>query len=472
MKYIKIFLLSALVAALFSGCAYAAGKIPSKIGVSECEMTLCAKKTGKLLDAFLNSEFVRKFSESKLFPRFTQSLAYQKYEQASVALKNSFGGDFKYSRLLDFLDCDIALHIVNSDLDALLLMAEADRNISKYEYFIKFKKGLKTEKVGDTTIYLVNSADDITVFCFAPFQNKTYFSNSFDLLSSVVSKNTVIEAKPVTKAPALIFINLRTLTARLTDNFKKNEGIFLYLFPPSSESAALNIAAFNGITPPGDAEAQAAVKAFNKVTLPLDLPAFSFSNENFTAANFFGTALGCAESLEVSADFTAMLSKFSSVSGRGLSVILDSAVKDSLQFIVSFGVETPDAMSQASFKKYFPDIDAVFSKGRLILSNKKIEASAYKELNFDWLNAISRSLDASGVSYFYCIRGEAFSAALGQMLNMMLDLKNWKSSDAYEFSADLADSLEIFKAFAHILVFSPAGGGVKNLNSSISVSFK
>jgi len=208
------------------------------------------------------------------------------------------------------------------------------------------------------------------------------------------------------------------------------------------------------------------------VTLPLDLPAFSFSNENFQTANFFGTALGCAESLEVSADFTAMLSKFSSVSGRGLSLILDSAVKDSLQFIVSFGVDAPASESQAAFKKYFPDLDVVFSKGRLVLSNKKIEASGYKELNFDWMNAISKSLDASGVSYFYCIRGEAASGALRQMLNMMLDLKNWKSSDAYEFSCDLADSLDIFKAFAHILVFSPAGGGVKNLNSAISVSFK
>ncbi|HNY13447.1 MAG TPA: hypothetical protein PKK26_17795, partial [Candidatus Wallbacteria bacterium] len=351
------------------------------------------------------------------------------------------------------------------------LLAEADRNISKYEYFMKFKKGLKTEKVGDVTIYLVNSSDDITVFCFALFQGKTYFSNSFELLSSVVSKNTVLEARAVSKSPAWAFINLRTLTARLTDNFKKNEGMFLYLFPPSPESVALNIVVLNGSVP-GDTEEPGVVKALKKVTLPLDLPAFSFSNENFAASEFFGTALACAESLEVSADFTTLLSKFSAISGKGVSVILDLAVKDGIQYIIAFGAENVPSELQAAFKKYFPELDIVFSKGRFVVSNKNLEASGYKALNFDWMNGISKTLDASGVSYFYCIRGEAAAVALRQMLNMMLDLKNWKSSDAYEFSSDLADSFDVFKTLGNILVFSPNGGGVKNLNSVISVSFK
>lgn len=450
-------LLTVLFLAVFSSPSFLfAAESPSDIAPGSCEVVLAVKNAGSLAAAFLDSKFVREFAGTKLFERYAQSSFFAKYSQLGGAFEDTFGRDFRYDKLKEFFDCDCNLFFIRTDWDRPLYLLEADRGLAGYEYFARFKKGLKSEKVGNTAVYRVSTSDGVDAAYFASPGARTYVSNSLDLIKSVAEGKTKISGRISPNAQVSAFFNASLLDVRMTPAFSGGGSYYAYF--AAEKDGTLRMAAFTG-NEPSAKDVGVAFKA--ALQAPADAPAFAAAAFGYDAAAFFAKASSEARRLSAPARVTSLLEKLAAKESKGAFLVADEAAGSKLGvYSAALACEKPAAGEMEGLTSFLPDMFVAHESGLLIVST---DAGAKNAGNsFAWAAGQGKSLGASPGGYFYMINfGRACDVA-SEVLASVLNYDSWRSSEAYDFVSDLSRSMDVLKIFGSLVVVSQGGEGAPN----------
>jgi len=453
-----------------------AGGPPETVGRALCEAAVYFKSAASLYGGFINSAAIEAFNNSKLRARYDETIVAGKLAQLKKAIDNSFPASIGFEKALAFFDCPGVFYVLNSDLDSLSLLLAVERDISKYEYFIKLKKNIKTEKCDNINIYALSSQEGIDSLYFAALNSKTYFSNEAGLLKSIISKKTNIEDGIKTSAPLCIYINLNRLNAKVGDIYKRNGGQYLYIYPDSARKQ-IKIASFNGENEPQQALVEQAAGAADKINMPKDI-SFSAYIFKFAAADFFATALKYAEKFEMPEELKQALKTLASTPGEGAGAVIEasgghaaapkseSLLPGNLSALVSFGLDKCGEKTTASLAKYLAGLKVDYQNSTLIISSQTAAPAG----------AILRSRDFNSINkcdaaYFYYLNYDDNMAQMADnILGAALSTPGWQGSNSYELINELKGSPEVLKSLDRI--FGVRLNDIKELNSIVIIKLR
>ncbi len=480
--FYKILLPVLATAALFSTAAFAAPETaaegqPETAGRAVCEAAVYFKSAAALYGGFINSRAMEEFNNSKLCTRYEETIVAGKIAQLKKAVDNSFPAAFGFEKALAFFDCPGVFYVLNSDLDSLSLLMTIERDISKYEYFIKLKKNIRIEKFQNNSIYSLSSQEGIDSLYFTALNSKTYFSNEPELIKSIISKKTNIEAGVKTSAPLCVYINLNRLNARVGDIYKRNGGQYLYFYPDAARKE-IKIAAFNGENEPPQALVDQAAGAADKINMPKDL-SFSAYIFKLASADFFSAALKYAEKFEMPEELKTTLKTLAASPGEGSGIVISDSggpglknegLFGNLSPLVSFGVDKCDEKTIAALGKYLGGLKVDYKNSLLTIS------SAADALNGEAAGGLQRSRDFNSINkcdaaYFYYLKYDDNMARLADnIIGAALAISSWQGSNAYELMSELRQSPEVLKSIDR--VFGLRLNNIKGLNSVIIIKLR
>lgn len=482
LKYSKYIILLAAAAIFAAGLtlfapAPAAAESPDAVNRQSSEITIYFKSAAAIYDGFVNSAFMEEFANTKLGARYEETIAAGKIAQLKKAISNSFSATFSYEKALAFFDCPAALYVIDSDFDSLLLLFAVERDISKFEYFAKFKKGVKTEKFEKFQIYSLASEDGIDSLFFASFGSKTIFSNDAGLIRSILSAKTTLEgALKSAAAPVTAFINLKTLNAKVSGVYKNIGGQTLYIYPPS-EDKQIKIAAFNGEKEPDPKLIEKAAAAADKIDVPADL-SFAASVVRIPTAEFFAASLKYAEKFEMPVELKEALKSLSSSGGSGISLVISgggSAKSDAAQGLMGglaarlvFGVDNCGDAALKVLGKYLTGMTVEYKSPLLSVTNSPGagagEGEARWARNFNSINRVD-------ASYFYYLKyDDGMAKMVENVIAAALAINSWQGSNAYELMSDLRDSAGVLKSLDRL--WGVRLNGIEGLNSVIMIKLR
>lgn len=464
-------------AAAFAAPETAAGGPPENAGRESCEAAVYFKSAAALYGGFINSRVMEEFNNSRLCTRYEETIAAGKISQLKKAIDNSFPAAFGFENALAFFDCPGVIYILNSDLDSLSLLLAVERDISKYDYFIKLKKNIKIEKHQNTNIYGLSSQDGIDSLYFAAFNSKTYFSNEPELIKSIISKKTNIEPGVKTSAPLCVYINLNRLNAKVGDIYKRNGGQYLYIYPDAARKE-IKIAAFNGEKEPQQILIEQAAAAADKINMPKDL-SFAAYIFKLASADFFSASLKYADKFQMPEELKLTLKTLAASSGEGAGIVIGApggtGVKNeglfgNLSPIVSFGVDKCDEKIVAALGKYLAGLKVDYKNSLLTIScassAAEVEAAGGLQRSRDF-----NSINKCDAAYFYYLKYDDNMARLADnIIGAALAISSWQGSNAYELMSELRQSPEVFKSIGSI--FGLRLNDIKGLNSVIIIKLR
>lgn len=478
MRYIKLQNLKNLIllaAALFTICGFHPPAIAQDaFGPSSCEVTIFLKNAAGVYDDFVKSSLVEEFSSSRLFTRYGETIAAGKIEQLKRALDASFSSSLAYDKALAFFSCPAVFYIIDSDLDALKLLLAAERDISKFEYFAKFKKGVKSEKYLNSTIYSIVSEDGIESLYFCGFNSKTFFSNDIELLYSIISKKINPDNAYKSEAPLTVNINLEKLNAKLSDIYKKRGSETLYIYP-DAKAGLINIAAYNGSVKPQQADIQKALDAASKINVPEEL-AFAACAFELASADFFALALKYAEKFEMPSDLKDAIKSLAGQSGKGFALVIGAAgdapvkspITGSLSVHASFGFDKCDGRFVETLGKYLNGCRVEYISPSLIVSQSAKSGSGQGELQ--WARNFNASSGANAAYFYYLKFDDKMAEMAANIIGAALSINSWQGSNAYELMSDLSQSQGLLKSLEKLFVIRL--NGIEGLNSVIKIKLR
>lgn len=480
--YSKYLILLAAAAVFATGTAFLApaeafAEPPAEVSRRSSEVALYFKSAAAIYDGFVNSAFMEEFANTRLGARYEETIAAGKIAQLKKAVNNSFSAAFSYEKALAFFDCPAALYVIDSDFDSLLLLLAVERDISKFEYFAKFKKGLKTEKYEKFNIYSLASDDGIDSLFFASLGSRTIFANDAELVRSILSANTSLESAPKSAAaPVTAFINLKTLNAKISGVYKNTGGQTLYIYPPSKDNE-IKIAAFNGEKEPDPKLIEKAAAAADKIDVPADL-SFAASVVRIPTAEFFAASLKYAEKFEMPAELKDALKSLSSSSGSGISLVISgggssksgasSGLMGGLSARLVFGVDKCGDSELKALGKYLNGMSVEYSSPLLTVTNAPGAGSGGGETqwarNFNTINGVD-------ASYFYYLKyDDGMAKMVENIIAASLAINSWQGSNAYELMSDLKDSAGVLKSLDRL--WGVRINGVEGLNSLVRIRLR
>jgi len=442
-----------LYLAFFSISALAlAEPAPGEIGLKSCEVVVSIKNAGPFVAALMDSGFAREFSASKLGERYAQSSFFTKYSQLKTAFDDTFGSEFKVEKLTEFFNCDCSLFFIRTDWDRPLYLLEVDKSISKYEYFARFKKSLKSEKIGSSTVYFVSTADGIDMAFFTSSGPRTYVSNSIDIIKGVAEGKTAIGERLSTHAPVCAFFNIvKLVTVRLIPAVKNSGGYYAYFF--AEKDGTVRMASFAGDDQPALQKVAAAAALVKDVPVPKDSPAFSFAAFGFNTAEYFSSAVREAKRLSAPAGVTGMLERLAAKPASGAFLVAEetAGAKNGV-YSAALACDKPTDQEMADFANFLPDMSVKYDSGMLKVSTVAGEKPAVDR--FAWVAGEGKTLNVLPKGYYYMINFPQACGVASGVMDAILKLDNWKSSEAYDFASDLRSSIDVLKFYESLVVFS------------------
>jgi len=452
-------------------------EIANKAQLDSVEVILSVKSASGIYESFVNSRFISEFQKTKLMSRYDETIIAAKITQLKASVLSTFGSNISYSKLVSFFDCPADFYFINSDFDALAILLSLNRDISKFEYFVKLKKGLAVQKADSTNIYVISSEDGVESLYFCGFNSRTYFSNDIEILKSIIEKKVSFAGIELFAAPLSAYINLNKLNARLTAEYKKIGAHYIYMVSPFKNASELKLMIFNGPTAPNEAEYKKAEAAFDIVNLPKDVPFFAAISSGFSVGAFFSAAYDQARRFEFSTEFNDCLKALSETKSLGFKAAINENTLDQSEGNNSLfsGAAIALCLSHDSvkqpqieiFKRYLAPLYIDYQGKAINFSN--ISPDKFPAAYLQWLDSAIKSLGAG--AYLYYFRFDAVSERLiKNFLGAVLDFKSWHGSSAYEFTFDLRESLEAFNAIEYICAIRPSAGGI--LNSIIKIRLR
>jgi hypothetical protein len=466
-------------AVVFSSAAIAAPETPAAgppetAGRASCEAAAYFKSAAALYGGFINSRAMEEFNNSKLCARYEETIAAGKLAQLKKAIDNSFPAAFAFEKALAFFDCPGVFYVLNSDLDSLSLLLILERDISKYEYFIKLKKNIRIEKYQNNNIYSLSSPEGIDSLYFTALNSKTYFSNEADLIKSIISKKTNIESGVKTSAPLCVYINLNRLKAKVGDIYKRNGGQYLYIYPDAAPGQ-IKIAAFNGEKEPLQELIDQAAGAADKINMPEDI-SFSAYIFKLASADFFAASLKYAEKFEMPEELKLTLKTLAASPGTGAGLVIGASggpglkneglLPGNLSTLVSFGVDKCDEKTISSLGKYLAGLKIDYKNSLLTISSAASAPAGGLQRARDF-----NSINKCDAAYFYYLKYDDNMAKMADnILGAALSISSWQGSNAYELMSELRGSPEVLKSLDRI--FGLRLDNIKELNSVIIIKLR
>ncbi|HBC74159.1 MAG: hypothetical protein A2008_13575 [Candidatus Wallbacteria bacterium GWC2_49_35] len=478
--YSKYIILLAAAAVFITGMTFhspaaAFAEPPAAVSRQSSEVALYFKSAAAIYDGFVNSAFMEEFANTRLGARYEETIAAGKIAQLKRAINNSFSAAFSYEKALAFFDCPAALYVIDSDFDSLLLLFAVERDISKFEYFAKFKKGVKTEKYEKFHIYSLASEEGVDSLFFASFGSRTIFANDAGLIRSILSAKTSLEdATKTAAAPVTVFVNLKTLNAKVSGVYKNTGGQTIYIYPPSKDKE-IKIAAFNGEEEPDPKLIEKAAAAADKIDVPADL-SFAASVVRIPAAEFFAASLKYAEKFEMPAELKDALKSLSSSGGTGISLVISgggssksdasSGLLGGLSARLAFGVDNCGEAALKALGKYLSAMTVEYKSPVLLLTNSPGSGAGETQWarNFNSINRVD-------ASYFYYLKyDDGMAKMIENIIAASLAINSWQGSNAYELMSDLRDSAGVLKSLDRL--WGVRLNGIEGLNSVIRIKLR
>jgi len=469
----KTALLMVLSVLAVFGC-YSPASAQEAFGPSSCEVTIGLKNAAGIYDDFVKSSFVEEFAGSKLFTRYGETIAAGKIEQLKRAIDASFSSSLVYDKALAFFACPAVFYVIDSDLDALKLLLAVERDISKFEYFAKFKKGVKSEKHLNTAIYSIVSDDGIESLYFCGFNSKTFFSNDIELLRGIVEKKIAADFSYKSEAPLSVNINLEKLNAKVSEIYKKRGSETLYIYP-DAKAGLINIAAFNGTAAPRQADLQKAFDTAAKISVPEEL-AFAACAFELASADFFASALKYAEKFEMPSDLKEAIKTLAGAGGKGFAAAMsaggDPAVKSpitgGLSLHASFAIDKCDSRPVEILGKYLNGCRVEYISPALIVSQSAKSGAGHGELQ--WARNLNASSGANAAYFYYLKFDDKMLEMAANIISASLSINSWQGSNAYELMNDISQSQSVLKTLEKLFVIRLKG--FEGLNSIIQIKLR
>lgn len=477
--YTKFFAIAAALAAFALSFApappaVAAAEPPAAVGRLSSELAVYLKSAASAYDGLASSPFMEDFGASKLGARYEETMAAGKMAQLKRAIAESFGSSVSYAKALAFFDCPASLFVITSDLEALSLVFAVERDISKFEYFVKLKKGVRSEKCGASTMYALASAEGVDSVYFGSRGARTFFANDAALARSIITGATAVEEPLKSAAPITVYINLNKLDAKVGAVYKKSGGQSVFIFPSAKGAGGeIRAAAFNGEKLPDSAVVEKALAALDKIDVPADVT-FAASVFGLPSSDFFAASLRYAEKFALPRELCDALKTLASSKGAGVSIAAgggpalapgaETGILAGLSARIAFGVEACPETAVATLAKYLPGASVEYKDSLLSVANAPGAAAG----ETSWARNFNSAGRASA-GYFYFLRydGRA-SAAAENIMNATLAINSWQGSNAYDFMSDLKESAGLLKKLDTVLGLRPSG--IEGLNSVIRIT--
>lgn len=444
------------------------------INLENSELVISFKNLGQSVDKFLNSKFMTNFQSTPIYARFEQTSLNEKISQFKKSFLNGIGAGFKYQKFIEFISVNADLYFINTDMDMPLWLLSANCNVSKLDYFLKLKKSIIAEQVkGDTQIYTFAPDDSTNFICFCVINNRTFVSNNFDILKNLVLQKTRIIEKTCASQIKISF-NLESFQARMTNLFKGLKYILIDINYDEKNPELIKIAVSEcaecTVLQP---ELDRLFAGFETNASGTDSNIFSFAAYDFNNTGFFAETLTGPVNLDEKSDLYAALNEIKNQAKNGIYLFLNDKTQGSVKNcgIYTAAFKTNEKLGNDAInklKKYFPDYSVRYLNENLIISNDSIDDKAVTE-KLAACEKIKNIDNKNKLSYFYTLKPAKAIDIFQNILHEMITIKDWKSSEAFEFTGDLEKSLEALAAIDEIKVFSISG--IKNLNSLISIKF-